>query len=342
MSKRIGNYVGFSTFLENAGGNKGVWNLIEQFYFRGKGEWKDFFATGGTITTAAGKTIHTFTSSGDFNVTNGPISAEFFIVAGGGGGGFDDAGGGGGGGVVHHPGLTVGPGPYTVTIGSGGAGSLSTPVKGSDGVDSSILFPTTYTAYRGGGGGSRSSSPGSTGGSGGGGGRLNGSAGPAAQPATNPGATEYGNAGGAGSQQGAGGGGAGNAGQDGSGAATGDGGWGGIGIQAPATFRDPTSAYGGSVPGTPGNAWGFAGGGGGGGNQPAEPPEFPKGGSYNGSQIPGGPYYGGGNGSNFSPRITTAGDTNTGGGGGAGRGAGSAINGANGGSGIVIIAYPTP
>jgi hypothetical protein len=43
MSKRIGNYVGFSTFLENAGGNKGIWNLIDQFYFRGKGEWKDFF-----------------------------------------------------------------------------------------------------------------------------------------------------------------------------------------------------------------------------------------------------------------------------------------------------------
>ena len=38
MSKRIGNYVGFSTFLEQ-GGNKGIWNLIDQFYFRGKGEW---------------------------------------------------------------------------------------------------------------------------------------------------------------------------------------------------------------------------------------------------------------------------------------------------------------
>ena len=66
MSKRIGNYVGFSTFLEGDvnGGNKGVWNLIDQFYFKGKGEW-GFSATGGTITTAAGKTIHTFTASGD-------------------------------------------------------------------------------------------------------------------------------------------------------------------------------------------------------------------------------------------------------------------------------------
>ena len=83
MSKRIGNYVGFSTFLEAAGGNKGVWNLIEQFYFRGKGGWV-FSATGGTVTTAAGKTIHTFTSSGTFTVTSGFGDVEYLVVAGGG------------------------------------------------------------------------------------------------------------------------------------------------------------------------------------------------------------------------------------------------------------------
>ena len=98
MSKRIGNYVGFSTFLEAAGGNKGVWNLIEQFYFKGKGEWKDFSATGGTITTAAGKTIHTFTSSGTFEVTLGSRDVEYVVVAGGGGGGNSFGGGGGAGG----------------------------------------------------------------------------------------------------------------------------------------------------------------------------------------------------------------------------------------------------
>jgi hypothetical protein len=86
MSKRIGNYVGFSTFLEQDGGNKGIWNLIDQFYFKGKGEW-GFSATGGTITTAAGKTIHTFTSSGTFEVTSGSGDVEYLVVAGGGGGG---------------------------------------------------------------------------------------------------------------------------------------------------------------------------------------------------------------------------------------------------------------
>ena len=88
MSKRIGNYVGFSTFLEGDfnGGNKGVWNLIDQFYFRGKGEWTRITATGGTITTVAGKTIHTFTSYGTFTVTIGSGLVEYLVVAGGGGG----------------------------------------------------------------------------------------------------------------------------------------------------------------------------------------------------------------------------------------------------------------
>jgi hypothetical protein len=96
MSKRIGNYVGFSTFLEQDGGNKGVWNLIDQFYFKGKDEWGRILATGGTITTAAGKTIHTFTSSGTFEVTGGSGDVEYLVVAGGGGGGGADVGGGGG------------------------------------------------------------------------------------------------------------------------------------------------------------------------------------------------------------------------------------------------------
>ena len=43
MSKRIGNYVGFSTFLEQDGGNKGIWNLIEQFYFSGEKFYASLF-----------------------------------------------------------------------------------------------------------------------------------------------------------------------------------------------------------------------------------------------------------------------------------------------------------
>jgi hypothetical protein len=48
------------------------------------GEIGSFSATGGTITTAAGKTIHTFTSSGTFTVTSGSSDVEYLVVAGGG------------------------------------------------------------------------------------------------------------------------------------------------------------------------------------------------------------------------------------------------------------------
>ena len=45
-------------------------------------------ATGGNISFDDTKTYHTFTTSGAFAVTSGPISGETLIVAGGGGGGF--------------------------------------------------------------------------------------------------------------------------------------------------------------------------------------------------------------------------------------------------------------
>ena len=295
-------------------------------------------ATGGAISFYSGKTIHTFTNSGSFVVNSGPISAEFFIVAGGGGGGYDASGGGGAGGVVYHPGLSVSDGTYAVTIGAGGQGSLSQPTAGSDGADSVIAFPTSYTAYRGGGGGSRIGTTGQNGGSGGGGGRSNGSGGSAIQPASNPGATEYGNAGGAASDYAGGGGGAGFAGQPY--ADDTKPGWGGIGIQAPTSFRNPASSYGGAIPGTPGNSWGFAGGGGGGGAAQAD---GSFGGSFGPDRIPAGPYYGGGTGALDSPSPTetnTDGQENTGGGGGGGNN-GPAAAGASGGSGIVLIAYPS-
>ena len=191
MSKRIGNYVGFSTFLEFDGGNKGFWNLIDQFYFRGKSEWKDFSATGGTVTTAAGKTIHTFTSSGTFEVASGSGDVDYLVVAGGGGGGSGYFGGGGGAGgfrtnVSGHPlagsPFPVSPGPYTVTIGAGGNGSTNTSIKADSGTDSNfyptpVSFPSpTYVRSNGGGGGGSRNAPsysgpatqGANGGSGGG------------------------------------------------------------------------------------------------------------------------------------------------------------------------------
>ena len=54
-------------------------------------------ATGGTITRAGGKTIHSFTTSGTFTIPSGStFSCDILVVAGGGGG--NPAGGGGGGG----------------------------------------------------------------------------------------------------------------------------------------------------------------------------------------------------------------------------------------------------
>ena len=53
---------------------------------RGGASGPSFSATGGTVTTAAGKTIHTFTGSGTFTVTSGSGTVDYLVVAGGGGG----------------------------------------------------------------------------------------------------------------------------------------------------------------------------------------------------------------------------------------------------------------
>ena len=82
MPKHIANYVGLSTVLEQTGGNKGFWNLIDQFYFKSRDEWaiSPITATGGTVTTAGGKTIHTFTSPGTFTVTSASGDVEYLVV----------------------------------------------------------------------------------------------------------------------------------------------------------------------------------------------------------------------------------------------------------------------
>ena len=190
MSKRIGNYVGFSTFLEGGGGNKGIWNLIDQFYFSGKGEWQETSAsgissaTGGTVTTYDSYRVHTFTSSGTFTVVSGAGNVEYLVVAGGGGGGQgtgsnEGQGGGGAGGLrIHSPlspipingsAVPVSPGPYTIIVGGGG-GTNTPNLTGTNGSPSSF---GPLDATGGGGGGGLGSPPpqraGNPGGSGGGG-----------------------------------------------------------------------------------------------------------------------------------------------------------------------------
>lgn len=124
-------------------------------------------ATGGTITTIGGKTIHTFTSSGTFSVSGGTLTNVSVLVIGGGGGGgvvvaggSAESGGGGGGQFLELSGLNM-TGATTVTIGGGGA-------IGANG--SSSVFGSN-TAI-GGGGGGPTNGVGKSGASGGGGGDM--------------------------------------------------------------------------------------------------------------------------------------------------------------------------
>jgi len=287
-------------------------------------------ATGGTVTTVCTNfKVHTFTGPGTFQVTNAGNSAgsntvSYVVIAGGGAGGFSatgDAGGGGGAGGYREglglndsytgsplrasTGVPVSVQTYPITIGGGGTAQPG-PTQNGNGSNSS--FSTITSA--GGGAGAQGNVPahriGRDGGSGGGG--ANGIDAVGGSGNTPPVSPPQGNDGGDGLEvnygpgpnfYGGGGGGAGAVGTDGAPPGSGPGGCG------------ATS----SINGTPT----ARAGGGGGGQAPSRSPS----GAGNG-----GPGGGGG--------VGTAGTTNTGGGGGSGNGP---SNGANGGSGIVIIRY---
>ena len=297
-------------------------------------------ATGGTITTVCTNfKVHTFTGPGTFSVTSGagPTAVvDYLVLAGGGGaGGGEGTGGGGAGGYRESggtssgcysvsplgsspssvSGITMTPGCYSISVGSGGAGSPdSSPQHGNQGGTSSFKTITSAGGGAGGGGGGSPTPEGTggTGGSGGGGGGRDNKQGGSGN--TPPVAPPQGQNGGASTStssppnidSGGGGGGAGAVGTGGSGG--GPGGTGGAGVAS-------------SITGSPVTR----GGGGGGASQC-------------GSAGPGGSGGGGaGGGGTPSPSAATAGTENTGGGGG-GRGAPTG-GGANGGSGIVILRY---
>jgi hypothetical protein len=313
-----------------------------------------FKATGGNQTPLTGLapgngyTYHYFTSPGTFTA-NSSLSVEFIVVGGGGAGG---VGGGGGGGVVYHPNFSLSTGAYSVTVGPGGTFSPRTPstLKGSN---SSVAFPTTYTATGGGAGAQMDEAfpetgnqkgHGMPGGSGGGasrdwpgGGSQPG--GSADNPFANPGATEYGQPGGSSStteggedHRGGGGGGAGSSGSS------------GLNPVAPGGSGQPFPAFASPLlPGLPapwqtavGPTGLYGGGGGGGKGMPSNPSDRSAGG-------PGGGGTGGIGAPNAAPN--TPGDPGIdftgGGGGGAGQGPGTGNSGGNGGTGIVIIRYLT-
>ena len=297
-------------------------------------------ATGGAISYyiapassplgAGQKTIHTFTSSGTFANTSGsPISIEYVVVAGGGGGGGKNTGGGGGAGGYLTASTTCPTSPVTVTVTAGGAGGTANGSQGDPGggLSGALSVPVTGGGYGGKGVTSTpNAQPGGPGGSGGGGGGDDGGGPYPGGPAV-PG---QGFAGGAGTAPGANGGGGGGAGGAGGAGLPGTprGGHGGLGVQLPATFQNPISTVG--APGPSGTYW-VAGGGGAGANATA--------GTGGG---PGGPYAGAGNGGAGNPASqATAARENTGSGGGGCGGYEPAFIGANGGSGIVLIAYPS-
>jgi len=258
-------------------------------------------ATGGTITTDGDYTVHTFNSSGTFEITSGTCDVEYLVVGGGGGGGSVSGGGGGAGGFLTGT-LNRGVGSYTVTIGAGGAGGISYTTEGENGEDS-VFDNITAT---GGGRGANVAAVG-TGGSGGGGSSnespYTGGAGTVGQgydggTVQTPGVSPYSSAGGGGGSE---------VGEDASGSVAGSG---GDGLQSSITG---VSTY-------------YSGGGGGG--------KYYSGGTVGAGGA------GGGGGGGQNGAAGTAGTPNTGGGGGGGGSNGTSWpNGGNGGSGIVILRY---
>ncbi len=281
-------------------------------------------ATGGTVATSGDFKIHTFTSDGNFVVTQGTSApnnnVSYMVVAGGGGGGYatsNAAGGGGGGGfregetpqapftgspLKNCAGLPVSTQTYPITIGGGGAGGASAPQDGTNGVNS--IFSSITSA--GGGGGGRHVEvglPGGSGGGGGGGASAGKAGGNGNTPPVNPPQGQNGGTGGSPSpdQASAGGGGATAAGTNGANPSSGPGG-------AGATT---------SISGSP---LSFSGGGGGG--------DAPGGGPGSGGT--------GGGGAGGVASAGVDGTVNTGGGGGGGSNTNA---GGSGGSGKVVIRY---
>ena len=119
-------------------------------------------ATGGTITYSGGKTIHTFTSNGNF-VAPSAGTVDYLIVGGGGGAEHDAyySGGGGAGGYLSATGLSISAATHAAVVGAAGSGAYPSATSGGD----SSIFSLTAD----GGGIGDYDGAGNSGGSGGGG-----------------------------------------------------------------------------------------------------------------------------------------------------------------------------
>ena len=282
--------------------------------------------TGGTESTPAGTgyKYHVFTTTGSTLTftTTADIDVDFLLIGGGGGGGGEGGGGGGSGGGLYQSGrtLTASSSPYSIVIGTGGAGSYNrvSPTSTNDGVDSTFDSMTA----KGGGAGAGMVQSGRTGGSGGGA-SHNRSGSQASTQGSYSGVTSYGSGSAGCAQEGQGGGGLYSAPVD-----CGDGqdrnvGGSGIGGTNNSTINTMLSHVSKGVEETTGN-WYIGGGGAGSGG-------------YTQARSLGG---GGDSGSNYGMGATGtggAGIASTGSGGGGGWGSGS--TGGAGSAGILILRY---
>lgn len=277
-----------------------------------------------------GSTVYQFKTTsltGSLAPVSIPFDVNYCVVAGGGAGGCAQGGGGGAGGVkIGNLDLT---GSINVIVGPGGTGNTTPNSAGGNGTGSS-LGSITATGGGGGGGGNRGganvSSPGQTGGSGGGGAGMYGWA-----QSGGTGTAGEGNSGGSshlGPPEYAGGGGGANInGANGVAASSAD--------LTPGACGDGGAGILTTITGS--NVY-YGGGGGGGGRDDTTTTTYGVGGIGGGGNGrvggPGDPD--GGNG--------ISGTTNTGGGGGGGGGdygIGTVYSGGNGGSGIVIVRFPS-
>lgn len=125
---------------------------------------KGLTATGGTITYSGSNEIHTFSTSGTYNVTHGSDNVKVLILGGGGSGGsaggLSAGGGGGSGGYYYNSAMTLITQAYSVILGATGS-----PTGGTS------SFNGIFEGGGGSGGGQNSvGNNGVSGGSGGGGG----------------------------------------------------------------------------------------------------------------------------------------------------------------------------
>ena len=256
------------------------------------------------------------------------LTVDYLVVAGGGGGGGSDygytaGGGGGAGGLLTNVGgtslsLATGGSGYTITVGDGGI--IGTPTSNGGNGYNSLFYNITSIGGSGGGSAYPSPTSPSTGGSGGGSNAYANTPGSGTPNQGFAGGTAYG------SNAGNGSGGGGGSSAVGANGLVSAGGNGGNGTTNAITVSSGTGPY-------------YAGGGGGG--------QWLW--QYSGTPTPGTGGTGGGGAGGTSVGSAydgSAGSTNTGGGGGGGSakytdGPVAGVNGGLGGSGIVILRYPT-